>query len=154
MAHVYQNVLSRSHNPFVCLIFRPVPSLNLGALRTPTRQQDLQAPQPTSSPLLATSPLTSASASVIASVPKLNLAPMIQQRDDDQEAVPYKVQASVGSSVEGGSALKAPKEAQPEPVDHFYYYPKLDSKVRECGADLLQYGAQMFKSFLCCFMHA
>ena len=72
---------------------------------------------------------------------------MIQQRDDDQEGVPYKVQASVGSSVEGGSALKAPKEAQPEPVDHFYYYPKLDSKVslmmqRTCNvlADAMIFG--------------
>ena len=54
---------------------------------------------------------------------------MIQQRDDDQAGVPYKVQASAGTSSEAGGALKAHKEAQPEPVDHFYYYPKLDSKV-------------------------
>ena len=92
------------------------------------------------SPALSPEPQQPAAAAA-AAVPKLNLRPVIQSRDDEHhppggQAQPcYKVAPAIvaaPSSAHQGGGTSAPAPSAPppvEPVDHFYYYPKLDSKA-------------------------
>lgn len=60
-------------------------------------------------------------------VPKLNLTPVLQQREEEQGSQQaYKV---APAAPEPKPQTKSQSKPPEEPMDHYYYYPKLDSKV-------------------------
>ncbi|KAG2432907.1 hypothetical protein HXX76_008637 [Chlamydomonas incerta] len=124
---------------------RPVPSLNLGALK----QQSSLASQPSLSsavPLPSPPPLLSQTTSLNSAgapqeeagppVPKLNLGGILQRRAEEQAQEPvFVVAASSEPEPAGGasqnsqdkrraSASRLPS-AKEEPQEHFYLYPKV-----------------------------
>ncbi|KAG1666223.1 hypothetical protein FOA52_011523 [Chlamydomonas sp. UWO 241] len=69
-------------------------------------------------------------------VPKLNLTPVLQQRDDESGTAPaYKVAERPST---GDSKAASQSQPAPEPVDHFYYYPKLDAKEEKSTLQMIE----------------